>query len=263
MNQRSILVLALLTAACGSSTTPGDSATGDAVSRDDSAVSSPDVLDSGTSADDASASDVTSLPDAVASDVPNPFADAGPLGEPAWVPITVLTMGTCPALTACGGDVVGTWDVSGACIEVPIESALAACPGAMVTRREGRARGRVVFGAAPMIARRVAQSEATVEMFVPDVCATAVGGCATLQALIQRGAPGATCTATPTGSCNCTASASYTIDDGDGYSVMGNEIVSATLNKRWEYCVADNVLRYRDTSTSGAREPGTISLRRR
>jgi hypothetical protein len=262
MNTRAMLLFSLLTAyGCGSSTSPTDSGVGA-----DSASPQPDAsAPDGSAIDDAmAATDVVSLPDAAPiADGSNPFADAGALGEPAWVPITVLTTGTCPAVAACGGDVVGTWDVSGACIEVPIESALAACPGAMVTRREGRARGRVVFGSAPMIARRVAQSEATVELFVPDICATPVGGCATLQALVQRGAPGATCTPTPTGACNCRATASYTIDDGDGYSIMGNEIVSATLNKRWEYCIAESTLRYRDTSTSGTREPGTISLRRR
>lgn len=259
MNTRAILAFALLSAACGSTTSPNDGA------AQDGATSAPDsAIDASTPAEDAAATpDVASQPDAsAASDAANPFADAGPLGEPAWVPITVVTMGTCPALTPCGGDVVGTWDVSGACIELPIESALSACPGAMITRRDGRARGRVTFSTMPSIARRVAQSEATVEAFVPELCASAVGGCAGLQAILQRGAPGALCTAAPMG-CNCTASASYTIDDGDGYSIQGNEIVSSTLMKRWEYCIADGSLRYRDSSPGGMREPGTISLRRR
>lgn len=253
-----ILACALLCAACGSTTSPTDSGSNDSAAQPDSAGSTADA-----SMDAGSSPDASSLPDATAaSDASNPFADAGALGEPAWVPITVLTTGACPTLMPCGGDVLGTWDVSGACIEVPIESALAACPGAMITRREGRARGRVTFTAMPNIARRVAQSEATVEAFVPEVCAMAVGGCAGLQAILQRGAPSATCAATATG-CSCTASAAYTIDDGDGYTIQGNEIVSSTLMKRWEYCIADNSLRYRDSSPSGAREPGTITLRRR
>lgn len=158
---------------------------------------------------------------------------------------------------------MGTWDVSSACIEVPIEQALALCPGAMITRREGRARGRVTFGATPMVARRVAQSEATVESYVPQACAQPVGGCAGLQSLLQRGAPTATCTDAAMGGCDCRATAAYTIDDGDAYRIEGNEIVSSSAGKRWEYCVEGESLRYRDTSTSGMREPGSISLRRR
>lgn len=247
--------------ACGSSTTPADGSATDAVA--DTSTIAPDA----SSASDAGAAPDREDPPAqdsgAASDGSNPFADAGALGEPAWVPITVLTAGTCPAITACGGNIVGTWDVSAACIEVPIEQALALCPGAMITRREGRARGRVTFGATPMVARRVAQSEATVESFVPQACAQAVGGCMGLQALLQRGAPTATCAAGAMGGCDCRATASFTIDDGDAYRTEGNEIVSATSGKRWEYCVEGEGLRYRDTSPSGMREPGSISLRRR
>jgi hypothetical protein len=264
MRTPTILVCTLLCAACGSTTSPTDGGSNDSAAQPDSAVSTPDAsMEVGSLPDASSYPDASSVPDATAvSDASNPFADAGALGEPAWVPITVLTTGTCPTLTPCGGDVLGTWDVSGACIEVPIESALDACPGTMITGREGRARGRVTFTAMPNIARRVAQSEATVEAFVPQLCAMAVGGCAGLQSILQRGAPTATCAATESG-CNCTATAAYTIDDGDGYTIQGNEIVSSTLMKRWEYCIADTGLRYRDSSPSGPREPGTITLRRR
>lgn len=223
--------------------------------------------DSPTATPDANpeaSADAESIPDAsTTADAGNPFPDAGPLGDPPWVPITVLTTGTCPVLTPCGGDVTGTWDVSGACIEVPIESALAACPGAMITRREGRGRGRVIFGTSPMIARRIAQSEAVVEMFVPALCATPLGGCPGLQTLLQRVNAAATCSPTPASDCNCSAGANFTINDTDTYSTMNNEITSASSSKRWAYCIAENTLRYRDTSPSEPREPGTISLTRR
>lgn len=96
------------------------------------------------------------------------FADAGPLGEPPWVAVTVLTSETCPTLTPCGGSVVGTWDVSGVCVEVPIADAVARCPGARITRADGRARGRVTFEASPMVARRIAQFETQVDLSFPS-----------------------------------------------------------------------------------------------
>lgn len=262
MTNRSIALCFIATAmlACGSSTTPADGSSSDAIADAAMAADSNIPSDAGSAPDreDPPAQDAGNE-----SDASNPFADAGALGEPAWVPITVLTAGSCPAISACGGNIVGTWDVSSACIEVPLEQALSLCPGAMITRREGRARGRVTFGASPMVARRVAQSEATVESFVPAACAQAVGGCMGLQSLLQRGAPTATCAAGAMGGCDCRATAAFTIDDGDAYRTEVNEIVSATSGKRWEYCVEGESLRYRDTSPSGMREPGSISLRRR
>ncbi len=53
------------------------------------------------------------------------------------------------------------------------------------------------------------------------------------------------------------------IDDADGYAIEGNQIVSATLMKRWDYCVSGDALRYRDVSSSGELEPGIIELGRR
>jgi hypothetical protein len=252
---RSFALLAALLGACGSTTSPTDASSSDA------------LLSPSDSAAEASAPQDVAPPIADASapitDAGGPFADAGPLGAPEWVPVTVLTSSTCPPLAPCGGDIAGTWDVSGVCLEIPLATALAACPGATITRADGRARGRVVFSTAPSIARRVAESEARVDLLVPAVCAAAAGGCAALQALLVRAAPGATCAAAATGDCLCTAQQRYTIDDGDAYTTMSNQIVSTTSGKRWDYCVDGSTLRYRDQSPSGAREPGVVSLRRR
>jgi hypothetical protein len=260
--QRSFALLAALVCACGSTTSPTDASTSDALlSPSDSAADASAPDDVAPPITDGSAPSTDASPPI--TDASGPFADAGPLGAPEWVPVTVLTNTTCPTLNPCGGDIAGTWDVSGVCIEIPLGTALAACPGAMITRADGRARGRVVFSTAPSIARRVAESEARVDLLVPAVCAAAAGGCAALQSLLVRAAPGATCVAAASGDCQCTAQQRYTIDDGDAYTTMSNQIVSTTSNKRWDYCVEGTTLRYRDQSPSGAREPGVVSLRRR
>ncbi|MBL8682957.1 MAG: hypothetical protein JNK05_27570 [Myxococcales bacterium] len=269
----SFLFLCASAAACSTPSTPSDAGIDTGIASDASAAdaptadtASPDAgaMDGGAPADSGVTSDATSGVDgSTVNDAANPFADAGALGEPAWVPITVLTSGSCPTLTPCGGAIAGTWDVSGACIEVPIASAVAMCPGAMITRSDGRARGRVVFGAAPMVARRIAQFEAQVDVFVPGICALAVGGCGAIERNLATINPMSTCAASPTGDCRCTSRSSSTIDDTDGYRTESNEIVSATLGKRWGYCVADGSLRYRDSSPSGPREPGVVTLRQR
>jgi hypothetical protein len=187
--------------------------------------------------------------------------DGAGLGAPAEVSVVVLTTGTCEALTACGGDVRGTWDVAAVCLEVPIEETVNRCPGGRVTRREGRASGRVIFGSG--FAQRRAQWTAEVEVFIPGVCAGFLGGCPGIQSTVRAVAPDTTCVMEGLGDCRCTARQSGTLADGDGYDTASGQIVSSSLGRRWDYCIAADRLRYRDVSATGPREPGTITLARR
>lgn len=198
----------------------------------------------------------TDAPPAV-TDTPAVTSD---LGEPPWVDVEVRTSGACPAVSRCGGEVRGTWDVAGACLEVPIEAALSQCPGASVTRRGGRARGRVTFG--DRIAVRRAEWSAEVQLLIPAVCAAFVGGCPGIQSLIRNVAPNATCAVTSRGDCDCNARQSGSLGDGDAYSTEGGQIVSGVLMRRWDYCIEGELLRYRDVSAQEPREPGVITLRR-
>ena len=173
---------------------------------------------------------------------------------------------TCAPLVACGGDEVGTWDVTGGCVEVPlpdeVDEISSRCPGFTLTS-SGRARGRVVFDGT--IARRVAQSEVTVEAFVPAICANfpGVGGCEGIERQIAMADAETACVQDARRNCRCAIRRVNVIDDADGYAIEGNQIVSATLMKRWDYCVSGAELRYRDVSSSGEREPGIIELGRR
>lgn len=215
---------------------------------------------------DAAPVDVPSALDAAAlpadAPAPNPDRPAAPtdLGDPPWVDVDLRTSGACPALARCGGDVRGTWDVTGVCLEVPVEAALAQCPGARVTRRGGRARGRVTFG--ERLALRRAEWTAEVQVLIPAVCAGFVGGCPGIQAVVRGVAPDTSCAATAAGDCECVARQAGGLNDGDGYSTEGLQIVSATLMRRWDYCIDGDALRYRDVSAQEPREPGVITLGR-
>jgi len=255
-------LLALL-AACAS---PAVVSAPDASSPDAPApdASSPDALSPDAPAPDASS------PDALSPDAPLlPPTDAGPLlpdagtlGEPPWVPLEVRTTTSCPPLVACGGAVAGTWDVAGGCFDLPVPAELMRCPGARVTSATGRARGRVAFG--PVIAARAAQWEVQAELTIPALCAAAVGGCDAIQGAIRGAFPDSACVAEGAArDCRCAVRQTGSLRDGDGYTTMNNQIVSATAGRRWDYCVTGDRLRYRDASTSGAREPGTIELLRR
>ncbi|MFO0625525.1 MAG: hypothetical protein U0325_07885 [Polyangiales bacterium] len=208
----------------------------------------------------ASPPDVPASPPDVAtagSDRPAPPTDTG---EPPWVDVDLRTRGTCPPLSRCGGDVRGTWDVAGVCLEVPIEDALGRCPGARVTRRAGRARGRVTF--ADALAIRRAEWTAEVQVLIPALCAALVGGCPGIQSSVRAVAPDTTCVAMGLGDCDCTVRQAGGLNDGDVYRLENNQIVSASLGRRWDYCIDGDALRYRDVSAREPREPGTITLRR-
>lgn len=270
--QRPTLALLVVLAGCGGGTEVADAGMdapiwydGDMFPESD-APRSPDAFaptDDAPSALDAAA-DAPSGPDSgtilPTYDGGDPFDDDGGLGDPAWVELDVITDGTtCPPLEACGGDVVGTWDVTGGCFELPIEEELSRCPGAAVTRREGRGRGRVTFDGA--FAHRVAQSEVVVELFVPSLCADFVGGCAAIEDLVRMATADSECITEASGNCRCAARQVYAIDDADGYTLESNQIVSATLGRRWDYCIDGTSLRYEDvTPGSTMREPGIIEL---
>lgn len=269
-----------LTAAClgcgASSSSPGDASVDTPVATDLVAAAdsptTPDVpamLDAARPTDVVDAAVTDARADASVSDGPllPPYdagpllPDAGALGEPAWAPLDVRVTTPCTALVACGGAEAGTWDVSGGCIDLPVPSELMLCPGAMVTRAAGQARGRVTFSGG--FARRAAQWEVEAEIVIPALCAQFAGGCAGIESTIRGALPEAACAANAAGDCRCAARQSGAIADNDLYTTERNQIVSAALGKRWDYCVDGGTLRYHDVSTSGTLEPGIIALTRR
>ncbi len=276
---RSLGLLFTALAACSSTgvssgvdaSTPSDVTATDVTATDVTAtdVTMTDVTATDVTMTDVTATDVTATDGSAGDGAILPPTDSGPLlddagalGEPAWSPLDVRAGTTCPALMACGGSEMGTWDVSGGCIEVPIPSQLMSCPGARVSRTAGRARGRVTFASG--FARRAAQWEVEVELAVPQLCASFVGGCNGIQTALRGAIADSACVTEANGDCRCAARQTGALRDADGYRTESNQIVSATLGKRWDYCVEGTRLRYRDTTpTTGAREPGIIELTRR
>jgi hypothetical protein len=269
------VVAGLLGMGCSSSTTldsdafvspdagpgPGGDAGMDAAAAPDASPPPPDtgpVADAGRDGGPDAPLDVgTVLPP---SDAGNPFGDAGALGDPAWVPLTVLVDGrACPPLVPCGGVITGTWDVGGGCFAADL-SAIMMCPGAHASG-SGMGRGRVVFDGT--VAHRVAQSEVDILVTVPAICAGFVGGCAGIETRIRMATPDAACTTETDGSCLCQARQTTVINDTDGYTTSGDEIIGTTSGKHWAYCVAGDSLDYQDVSSSGTREPGIVDLTRR
>jgi len=213
------------------------------------------AFDTGVAADTGVASDTGTAGDSSVT-----YPDGGS-GAPPWATLTLGPLGTCTDVVPCGGDIVGTWETSGGCFEDDLDSNLSRCPGAMVTRRAGRARGRVVFGA-DGFAVRAAESEVEYELFYPALCA-GFYSCAMLEAAIAPFVDTVACPVEASGDCTCTARIRTTIMESDAYRTEANQIVSVSSGKRWDYCVTGERLDYQDTDRSSAGEPGTVELTRR
>jgi len=243
---RFLVIVCALVLACGGD----DDVVGDAGARTGVDAGAVDGADSGSPAvtDAGAANDGGSTP----------TIDAGPdfCDSPAAFGIEVVEPGECDALVPCGGDLVGTWDFSGGCVEVPIEEAVMRCPGATVVRREGTATGCVTF--TPTIARRVATGSVEVEAFFPALC-TAFFSCDMLQSTFRMTAPDTECTEDDSG-CTCLARLAIEIDDTDFYRSEGNQIVSTTSGRRWDYCIEGDALSYTDATVGTTREPGIYDL---
>jgi hypothetical protein len=195
-------------------------------------------------------------------DAGDPFTDDAGLPEPPWVSIDVRTSSACTPLIPCGGDITGTWDVVGSCVEVPgVQTVLTTCPLAHATLGTHQARGRVTFNNG--LAHRTAQSEVEIDLHIPALCANAVGGCTAIQASFRVTAPDSACIADASGNCDCASRTVSMIQDSDGYTLVGDEIVSQTFQKHWAYCVANSTLTYEDTSPTLPHEPGINVLGKR
>ena len=199
---------------------------------------------------------------AAAPDAGEPRGDAGAaeLEPPEWVALTVGPPGTCEPFTSCGGDVRGTWDLAGGCLEIDVDSALSSCPGARTTRHEARGRGRVVFDATS--GHRFGEAWVEVDIFFPEVCARFYS-CDMLESALAATTTDAACTTEASGDCACTARNEWSFEQRDAYDIDVDEIVSRSSTKRWAFCVEGNRLGYEDTSPAPPREPGVYDLVRR
>lgn len=161
---------------------------------------------------------------------------------------------TCPALTACGGSLSGTWDYKGACIDNAVSKLKGDCPTADIQNAMGTVQGFVKFEGTTVL--RSLTSSITATVVLPPAC-TSGASCSTVQAMLP---PGTTCTGT-SGTCHCTVTNTDSISDSDTYSLQGNKLVTGG-GGQYDYCVSGNTLKYTDTDKY-PQYHGTFSLTKR
>ncbi len=183
-------------------------------------------------------------------------SDGGDGSGPQSVDVSVEAQ--CPALTACGGDVEGTWDYTGGCAQLDLSALQEACTGLTITNTSATAVARVVFAAGNVTRNYTVTGKATVA--IPASCVLA-GGCANIQSAITSGPTTASCTDDGSGGCTC-AVASTTSDEGaTTYTIQGNEIVTGDGNE-YTFCSQGGTMSYSHASGSSP-EQGVFTLTKR
>lgn len=161
--------------------------------------------------------------------------------------VPVVTSGSCPAFTACGGELDGTWLYAEACPTTNVGPLLSACPTGSVEYEAGGA-AALSFGGG-QVARTGAPVGDGVVTF-PAECG--LGACTLIAALV--GGQGQ-CSEID-GDCACRTP--FSVDWGQqAYAVAGNQLTLAD-GRTFEYCVEGDRLTYRESGE--ATEPGVFTL---
>lgn len=157
-------------------------------------------------------------------------------------------------LAPCGGSVVGTWALSGGCIDqAALDTLLAAqtselmteCPGGRIGNYRFDPRGTMTFNADGTYSSTLSAT-ASIDMFVPKAC-IASGSCADFEAALRArviadpDSPYETVSCTDGSTCRCTlASGTSSPAEQGTYTTSGSTLTTATAtgtSGSLEYCV--------------------------
>lgn len=152
-----------------------------------------------------------------------------------------LTFGTCPDFTACGGNVVGEWKMTGGCIsDSLLDQAEQYCTGFAVKSSAVKGKG-ILNATATNIARKfLVTADLSVSAPCPGTIAL-VGGCAGLASTIlglNDAITSASCTPATVG-CDCDIKAEFFQENAAPYTTNGNTLTSGEV---YDYCVAGSEL---------------------
>ncbi len=167
---------------------------------------------------------------------------------------------SCAAVAPCGGDLVGTWKASGACLG-KTEDLSSVCPGATADITVSLS-GTETFNA-DLTYTATLTGGGTTTFHYPSTCLTGGTSCTQWgQGLMSVGMySSVTCTTDGAGVCNCVAVSPTTPDNESGtYSVSGGTVttVPAGSANGAPYCVQGSVLREMPSLGDGGQTSGSL-----
>lgn len=165
-----------------------------------------------------------------------------------------IKYGTCDQFTPCGGDVKGTWKVTGGCLsDDTFAAAKEKCPGLQESDVDIKAGGEVVVTDTNV--KRTTIVTITAKIAIPEVCAAQAGGnCAFVGVgLTTEVIPGAkfdkaSCKANASKGCDCDVERTIEEETDDAYTVAGNTLTTTDPTRTFDYCVDGNKNTYQETT---------------
>ncbi len=167
-----------------------------------------------------------------------------------------ISFGSCQAAAGCGGDVQGTWDYTGGCIDDPFAAVKQQCPSATTANVQGSIAGTMNFVGAALYRKGKASFSGTITL--PAAC-TMSASCSTIQSAMSSAFDSVTCTGTT--SCDCVVKGHTDVDDASTFTTSGNTLTTQGGNT-YDYCVKGGQMTERQTDTNAA-EPGNFTLQKR
>ena len=157
--------------------------------------------------------------------------------------------GGCGNVQPCGGDLVGTWTITSACLHAP-DTADPTCPGYSVSNVSGTETGTLMFAAGGTYTSNVSATASYTEM-IPSSC-IAPSVCADLPAVYTSLGAAATCTGTTT--CVCSVAAASNGSEAGTYAISGTTVtVTPTYGypDAMAYCVQGNTVHFLSYNSAG------------
>lgn len=167
---------------------------------------------------------------------------------------------SCGKVPACGGSVVGTWNIAAGCASVSSSPNIMGCPNASAQNATVTASGTTTFNA-DMTYTSDTTETASETIVLPSSCLTANGTTVSCQTLGQvlmsalqtdAGATSASCSMSGS-NCNCDISGTVHASNMGTYTTSGNSITTTTNGSMStsDYCVAQGGTELHVIATAG------------
>ncbi len=150
---------------------------------------------------------------------------------------------SCPAFSACGGDLVGTWTIQQYCVNVPMDAISALCPGASIGLSTLDVSGTMTFGADNTVTSAGSVSFAENVKF-PASCMTSAE-CTEYKAQLVAQGEDAQCSYDAAAGCSCAVNLSENPMASGTYQVQGSQLTvtdssSSDAPEVDSFCVSGN-----------------------
>lgn len=164
--------------------------------------------------------------------------------------------GMCPAITACGGSLVGKWQLTDLCLNLTADGTDLGCDGATLSLDHVTPSGSIEFKA-DLTWQTSSEIKVDEHLNFPTSCYTS-DQCTQFETALKAedGVTSATCTYDAQSGCSCKISSAQPSMNGGTYAVSGNNVTLTTDGSDGppetdSFCVSGNTLHLQNDSASG------------